>query len=147
MEHPLFKAHVIVLTLGLLLFCAAALASLLYLLEHRKLKSKKFGRIFFWLPSLDVLDRWTIRALMAGFVFLTLGMLTGLYLAHLEWHGDWLQKPKFIFSLAVWLWYVVLFFVRKQAGLRGGRFFAFIAIGFVLLATTFGGVMYFKPMG
>lgn len=147
MNKPLFAAHVVVLVVGILSFLVTSLAALLYLIEHRELKTKKFGHYFQKLPSLDLLDRLAVRTLNIGFVFLTLGMITGIYLAHEVWKGDWVHNTKVLFSVVTWVWYLVLLFVRYTLGWRGGKFFALTSFGFLMLLTTFLGVFVFFPAG
>jgi ABC-type uncharacterized transport system permease subunit len=137
MSGTLFFAHVSVLLLGIVCFCGASLTAFLYYLEHRQLKLKRPSRLSAVFPSLERLNRFTIRSLWIGFVFLTLGMITGLYLAHKRWHGDWVLNPKFLVSTASWLWYVILLLIRYRLGWRGGRFFAMMAGGFFFLVSAF----------
>src|SRR5207247_11288825 len=126
----------------LLCFCAASFAAFLYLLQHRELKHKKFGALLGTLPPLEVLDRFTVRILKIGFLFLTLGMVTGIYLAHTQWHGHWTSSPKFRFSVLIWLWYLLLFVVRMRLGWRSGKFFALTALGFLFLLIAFLGFLW-----
>ncbi|HLG21080.1 MAG TPA: cytochrome c biogenesis protein CcsA [Bdellovibrionota bacterium] len=141
----LFPFHVAVLFVGMGSFCVAFLASLIYLIEKRELKAKKLGRIVAMLPPLESLDRLAVRSLVAGVFFLTLGIGTGIYLAHFVWAEDWVRDPKVLFSLVTWGWYLLLLAVRFSAGWKGGRFFALISIGFAFLVVTFLGVTFFFP--
>ena len=43
----------------------------MYLLQERQLKAKRPGRVYYRLPSLETLDRFTFRTLTLGFPFLT----------------------------------------------------------------------------
>src|SRR5882762_6407608 len=52
-------------------------ASLLYLLQERRLKTKKASSLISFLPALEVIDQIGYRSLLLGFPFMTLGLLTG----------------------------------------------------------------------
>ncbi len=133
----LFVFHILILLFGIGSFCTAFFSGLLYLISKRELKAKKFGRFFPIFPPLEELDRLAVHSLVLGFFFLTGGIGTGIYLAHVFWHRDWLGDPKFIFSVVTWTWYLLLLWLRHQVGVRGGKFFALIVIGFTFLLFTF----------
>ena len=73
-----------------LAFCGG----LMYLLQERELKSKKFGYFFSRFPSLDALDQLNNHCLTTGFVFLTLGIVTGSVWARQAWGTYWQWDPK-----------------------------------------------------
>lgn len=142
----LFGAHVVVLSFGIGCFCLAFLGGLVFLIQQRELKSKKLGVLSSLLPSLEVVDRLVVQALVAGFVFLTAGIVSGIGLAHGLWSKEWFKDPKFISSSLTWIWYLVLLSVRYRLGWRGARFFFLIVIGFIFLLTTFlGFALYRSP--
>jgi ABC-type uncharacterized transport system permease subunit len=141
----LFAAHIAMVFVSLGIFCLAFLAALIYLLEHRQLKMRRFGKIFAIFPPLDALDRLTVRAMVLGVTLLTAAILTGIYLAHSQWPKSWVYNPKFLFSVATWVWYVLILSLRYFAGWRGGRFFALIVVAFCFLIVTFLGVTAFFP--
>jgi len=72
-----FYLHVLLTFVGYVCFAGAFAAGLLYLIQHRELKGKHFGRWFRFLPPLESLERWQRRALEVGLPALTLGLLVG----------------------------------------------------------------------
>jgi len=82
-----------------------------------------------------------------GFGLLTVGILSGIYMAHSVWESDWIRDPKVIFSLLTWAWYIILLAVRFAYGWRGTRFFVLIVIGFVFVMATFSGAYLFFHSG
>jgi len=54
-------------------FCSG----IMYLLQERELKKKRFGYFFTRLPSLDSLDQLNSHCLATGFMLFTLGIITG----------------------------------------------------------------------
>ncbi len=126
-----------------LAFCGG----LMYLLQERELKSKRFGYFFSRLPSLDALDQLNSHCLTTGFLFLTIGIVTGTMWAHQAWGTYWQWDPKETWSLITWFIYLIQVHQRITVGWRGKRaavmaIFGFCAVLFTLWGVTFllGGV-------
>jgi ABC-type uncharacterized transport system permease subunit len=107
--------HVLLASAGLGLLGVAGIAGVFFLVEHSRLKSKRQLISKNVLPSLEALDRVNVLALAAGFVLLTLGLLTGMLWqqgAHgMFWHGTSHE----VWTVIAWAIY---------AGLAGARFIA-----------------------
>jgi ABC-type transport system involved in cytochrome c biogenesis permease subunit len=56
-----------------------------------------------------------------GFVFITLGTLTGVIWAFIESGTQWIVNPKIGFFLFTWAFYLAMIFLRVSAGWRGRR--------------------------
>lgn len=69
-----FLLHTALSLLGLALLAVAVASSVLYLLQHRALKERRFGVIFQFVPPLEQLDRLNRLALAGGFPALTVGI-------------------------------------------------------------------------
>jgi len=74
-------AHIALIFTGYSALVLSLAASLLYLLQERRLKAKKPSSLFSYLPALEVIDQIGYRSLLLGFPFMTLGLLTGSVLA------------------------------------------------------------------
>jgi ABC-type uncharacterized transport system permease subunit len=117
-------AHIVALLLAYAALCFSLLASMLYLAQERRLKSKpKPGKnLLDWLPPLDTLERISHATLEFGFPCMTVGLIIGSVLAQETALGAaYFRDPKVVASFAMWLLYVVLLLVRRGAGLRGRR--------------------------
>lgn len=121
-----------------LAFCGG----LMYLLQERELKSKKFGYFFSRFPSLDALDQLNSHCLTAGFVFLTLGIVTGSVWARQAWGTYWHWDPKETWSLITWFVYLVQLHQRYTVGWRGKRAAVMAIVGFAAIVFTLWGVTY-----
>ena len=121
-----------------LAFCGG----LMYLLQERELKSKKFGYFFSRFPSLDALDQLNNHCLTAGFVFLTLGIVTGSVWARQAWGTYWQWDPKETWSLITWFLYLVQLHQRLTVGWRGKRAAIMAIVGFAAVVFTLWGVTY-----
>lgn len=121
-----------------LAFCGG----LMYLLLDRELKSKKFGYFFARFPSLDALDQLNNHCLTAGFVFLTLGIVTGSIWARQAWGAYWQWDPKETWSLITWFLYLVQLHQRFTVGWRGKKAAVMAIVGFASVIFTLWGVTY-----
>lgn len=121
-----------------LAFCG----SIMYLLLERELKSKRFGYFFARFPSLDALDQLNHHCLIAGFVFLSLGIVSGSLWARQAWGTYWQWDPKETWTLITWCVYLVQLHQRLTVGWRGKRAAVMSVIGFVAVLFTLWGVTY-----
>lgn len=139
-----FPLHVGVALLGDAVFALAFSASVLYLVQERRLKAHRGRGVLRRLPSLETLDRVSHTCLVWGLVLLTLGFMSGIVWAHVAWSDrPWIRDPKIVFTLLVWLLYVVLLQGRMTAGWRG-RWAAQLTIaGFMVIVISLVGVNVF----
>jgi ABC-type uncharacterized transport system permease subunit len=121
-------AHIAALAVAYVALVFSVLASVLYLVQERRLKSKlKPGdeRGWFpldWLPPLDTLERIAHATLEFGFPCMTVGLIIGAVLVQETPLGaSYFLDPKVIASIASWAVYVLLLLVRRSAGLRGRK--------------------------
>jgi len=136
-------AHVLLSSAGFSMLGLAGLAGILFLIEHRRLKSKAPLDRRFPLPSLEALDRVNAVSLAIGFLLLTLGVITGMLWLWTTKGVVWSGTPHDTWSFVAWLVYAALFvgrFVVKQ----GARQSAASAVGgfaFLLFAVIGLGVI------
>jgi ABC-type uncharacterized transport system permease subunit len=120
-------AHIIALLLAYAALCFSLLASMLYLVEERRIKAKlKPGKSGWspvdWLPPLDTLERISHATLEFGFPCMTVGLVIGTVLVQQTSLGaSYFLDPNILASFAMWIVYVTLLLVRRGAGLRGRR--------------------------
>lgn len=141
---PVFKSlwltvHVATVFLGNGLFAITFAVSIMYLLQERQIKQKRFGALYGRLPSLATLDSLNHYALMCGFPFLTLGMITGSIYAQMTFGTYWQWDPKEVWSLITWLFYAALLHERLTVGWRGRKAAIMSIICFGILIFTFVG--------
>lgn len=117
-------AHIIALLLAYAALCFSLLASVLYLVQEHRLKSKTSTarNPLDWLPPLETLERIAHATLEFGFPCMTVGLVIGSVLAQETALGAaYFADPKVIASFAMWVVYVALLLIRRGAGLRGRR--------------------------
>lgn len=141
---PGLVVHVLVAFLGVALFCLAAGAALLYLLQERQMKGKRFGPALRRLPPLEALDEAHRRLVAAGFIALSVTIVTGA-LFEKQRFGEWLAlDPKQSLALLAWAVFGGLIAVRVQAGWRGKRVALLTVTGLGILAGSVAG-LYLLP--
>lgn len=121
--------HLGLIFAGLGGFTLSFAVGILYLVVRWRLKSKQLKGLA-RLPSLEVLDRIQFRAMLFGFLFLTLGIAAGGAWAAASLEQAWTLDPKVIFTLVIWVWYGVALQVRLVAGWRGRWSALFSVVGF-----------------
>src|SRR5215467_7110224 len=73
----LFGMHVSSLLFAYASFALASVIGITYVLLFKEIKAKHLGVFYARLPSLQVLDRMNQRAVMVGWIFLTIGVVVG----------------------------------------------------------------------
>ncbi len=131
-RHPTLTLHVITAVLGVALFGIAFGSAVMYLLQEREVKGKRFGALFSRLPSLDTLDRMVQRLVRAGFVVYTVALVAGTVTATAVWKSAWSWDPQQVISLGVWFLYGAMVQLR-HSGWHGRRYAVLTLVGFVLV--------------
>ena len=136
----LFPVHISFAFLGNAAFALSFGAAIMYLIQDRMLKSKRFTGIYQMLPSLNLLDKVNYTCLSFGFPLMTLGIISGAVWANTVWGTYWSWDPKETWALITWFLYAALLHGRMTVGWRGRKAAIFSIIGFLLLLFSFLGV-------
>ena len=122
-------AHIALIFIGYAALVLSFVASLLYLIQQRSLKSKRPG-ILSRLPALEEIDQIGYRSLLLGFPFMTLGLIAGSVVAESVYGRIDLQDPKILLSLLMWAVYLVMVYTRWIAGWRGRKAAVLASVAF-----------------
>lgn len=121
-------AHVAALLAAYAALGFSLLASVLYLVQERRLKQvmrageRRGWRGLDWMAPLDTLERIAHSTLEFGFPCMTVGLVIGAVLVQETPLGAaYFLDPKVIASFISWGVYVLLLLVRRSAGLRGRK--------------------------
>ncbi|HVN92761.1 MAG TPA: cytochrome c biogenesis protein CcsA [Terracidiphilus sp.] len=121
-------AHIIALLLAYAALCFSLLASVLYLVQERRIKAKvKRGPVrrfapLDWIPPLDTLERVALATLEFGFPCMTVGLLIGSVLVQETALGAaYFLDPNILASFAMWIVYATLLILRLGVRLSGRR--------------------------
>ena len=136
-------SHVLTCFLGYAAFTVAFALGLMVLLKAREGNPGEGAPRFLRLiPHADSLDELIYQSTVLGFVFLTLGIMTGSVWAHYAWGSYWSWDPKETWSLITWLVYAIMLHSRYVRGWRGKRMAVMAIVGFVSVLITYLGVNY-----
>jgi ABC-type uncharacterized transport system permease subunit len=125
--------HIVAALGGTAALVLAGFTSVIYLLQERSLKQKKFGRLFHRLPSIDVLDRANVRLISIGFAVYTLAIGLGAFFA---WDTHSALKVQYMFAMISWVIYGAIIHARVTIGWRGRRAAMLTVLGMVGLAAV-----------
>ncbi|MDP1946212.1 MAG: cytochrome c biogenesis protein CcsA [Nitrospirota bacterium] len=141
---PVFRTlwvHVTLSMLGTVGFAVAFVAGLMYLIQDRLLKSKRFNVLYSKLPALDFLDHLNQQSIVMGFPLLTLGIITGALSAEFS-RGSYLSwNPEQTWALVTWVFYFAVLLGRLTVGWRAKRAAYLTIIGFAGVVLTLIGVV------
>jgi ABC-type uncharacterized transport system permease subunit len=113
--------HIGTVLIGYAALFFAAVAAVYYLLQERQLKQKNVMPAANRLPPLGTIDRIISQTMNTGFVFITIGTVSGVIWAFIENGTQWVSDPKIGFFLFTWAFYLAMIFLRVSAGWRGRR--------------------------
>src|ERR1035441_8089041 len=129
--------HIVLLLAAYAALVVSLLASLLYLIQERRLKSKA-GHTR-WLPPLDTpletIDQIALKTLLFGLPCMTAGLLIGSVIAQADYGAKYFSDPKILLTFGLWIAYVAMIFIQGSSGLRGRR--AVYLSSFVVLVVLF----------
>jgi cytochrome c-type biogenesis protein CcsB len=133
-------AHVIACFIGYAAFAMAFGISWMYLFKQRDTEDK--SKLLAHFPKLGILDDLNHQLIMFGFLFLTVGVITGAVWANSAWGRYWGWDPKETWSLITWFIYATLLHARMMKGWHGKRIAYLSIIGFIAVLFTYFGVNY-----
>jgi ABC-type transport system involved in cytochrome c biogenesis permease subunit len=109
-------------------------ASLMYLVQAWRLRTKKLPGHGLRLPSLERLEAMNRRAIILAFPLLTAGMLIGavLLFSSADQLAGW-TDPRVLATAVLWLTFAVLLYLRYGAHARGSRVALLTIVAFALL--------------
>ena len=125
--------HVFTAFLGYGGFAIAALTGVGYLITSRA-GSKAQADVT------AALDAATAKTISFGFLFLTVGIISGAVWANSAWGTYWSWDPKETWSLITWFIYAVFLHCRYMRGWKGKRAAWISIVGFASVIFTYYGV-------
>jgi cytochrome c-type biogenesis protein CcsB len=131
-------AHVITCFIGYAAFAVAFGLSIMYLIRQREPDPK--GSLLDRFPKPTVIDDLTHQMVMFGFLFLSVGIISGAVWANSAWGRYWGWDPKETWSLITWFVYATLLHAKLMRGWHGRRIAYLSVIGFAAVLFTYFGV-------
>ena len=132
LHSRLLPLHVSSNILGVAFLLLASGTASMYLIEARQLKAKRGASVFGRVAPLEALDRATYRFLRIGFVFITLGAVTGTFWVSKLTVGTPVELLRILLGYMTWVVFSAVLVVRLVLGWRGKRAAWGTLAGFVL---------------
>jgi ABC-type transport system involved in cytochrome c biogenesis permease subunit len=152
LQSAWFGVHVSSLLFAYASFALACVIGITYVLLFKEIKAKHLGFFYTRLPSLQVLDRMNQRAIMIGWVFLTIGVIVGgVWAAEARAYAGAdprvqamsVYDPKIFVALLCWAVYSFELFAARRIGWGGRRTAYLSALGFAIVLLNFVPISYF----
>ncbi|MBI4411243.1 MAG: cytochrome c biogenesis protein CcsA [Deltaproteobacteria bacterium] len=137
LENPWAFIHLVFVFIGLAVFMVSFVVGIIYLIQEYRIKHKKTGGLFERFPPLEILDHIHYRSLYIGFVFFTIGIITG---------GGWSKSMvgvyvtgdlKQLLSFGAWIFFALFLNLRVSRGWVGRRGILLSCIGFAAVFFLF----------
>jgi ABC-type transport system involved in cytochrome c biogenesis permease subunit len=154
LQGPMFSIHVSFLLVAYASFALACVIGITYVLLFKEIKAKHLGFFYTRLPSLQILDKMNQRAIVIGWIFLTVGIVAGVIFAAQaravptgaldpRVQAMSLGDPKIFVALLCWAVYSFEVFAARRIGWGGRRAAYLSALGFSIVLLNFVPISYF----
>ena len=137
-------AHIALSFIGIAAFATAAAAGVLYLVERRELKSRRFGAVFRFFPPLETLDRVNHVAAVSGWLVMTLGIALAVTYSVAYRHVD---VAEIIWGLFAWLGVTSVAFGRLLGGWQARRAAVVSSVAFAFVVVLYVAFRVASPSG
>lgn len=139
---PWAIAHGIAMILGGASIIFATASAFLSLLGSGKLKRKKIVQVLGKVPNIEKLERMNLLGVKAGFVLLTIGLVSGLGLASKLGTGivAWLADGKVVSIIVAWILLGIILVSNRMLLLKGKMRAYLTVVVFVLVLFAILGV-------
>jgi len=134
------KLHVVFALLGYSVLSVAALLAILLAVQEHALRERQFGRFVSALPPLTLTEALMFQLIGAGFVLLTLTLLSGVLFVENLFEQHLIHKT--VLSFAAWFVFGALLFGRWRYGWRGRRAIRMTLSGMALLLLAYFGTRF-----
>ena len=144
LANPTFAIHASLNIIGYTAFSIGAIYAVMYLIQYKNIKQKRFTRLYEQLPPITYLENMSKRSILIGIIL----MGVGLFLGHLQTKNMFghffLLDAKVILTDLIWILYLTLYIV-SQVKKISSRTMAYLSVtGFVVLVV---GALFVFTMG
>lgn len=138
-ELPAFKAHILVAMMAYSLLTIAAFHAVLMTMVEQQLHHPATSSIFNMFPPLLDMERMLFRIIWAGFILLTLTLLSGVIFSEEVFGQPLTFSHKTLFGFISWGVFAALLIGRRLYGWRGRVAIRWTLTGFVILLLAYIG--------
>nr|YP_009572661.1 cytochrome c heme attachment protein [Petiveria alliacea]QBE87947.1 cytochrome c heme attachment protein [Petiveria alliacea] len=104
------------------------------------LQSPLYIRNYYRYQLIEQLDHWSYRVISLGFIFLTIGILSGAVWANEAWGSYWNWDPKETWAFITWTVFAIYLHIRTNNNLQGANSAIVAFIGFLIIWICYFGV-------
>nr|YP_009670560.1 cytochrome c heme attachment protein [Passiflora suberosa]QCX29813.1 cytochrome c heme attachment protein [Passiflora suberosa] len=97
-------------------------------------------RNFYRFQLIQQLDNWSYRILSLGFLFLTIGILSGAVWANETWGSYWNWDPKETWAFITWIIFAIYLHTQTNKNWKGFHSAIVASIGFLIIWICYFGV-------
>ncbi len=128
-----FALHASLTIMGYTALSLSAIYALLYIIQNKNMKKRRFGIIYDQLPALSYLELMSIRSVVIGIILMGTGLLLGHIQAKTVFGAYWVNDAKIIITDIIWLFYLAGYVLANILKWRG-RWMAILSLsGFLIL--------------
>ena len=98
------------------------------------------SRNYYRSQFIQQLDRWSYRIISLGFIFLTIGILSGAVWANEAWGSYWNWDPKETWAFITWTIFAIYLHTRKNKKLEDLNSSIVASIGFLIIWVCYLGI-------
>jgi HemX protein len=145
-QGDLLAIHITMAFLSYAAFSMAFIFSLMYLIQERLLKEKRWTETFRRLPALDRLDAYAYRLVLVGFPLLLLSMILGVIWYDIQFHRLLWWDPKPVVSILLVILYGAYLYLRAALSWRGKQLawlnvfsFGVVIVNYLIVGTVLAG--------
>lgn len=141
LQGDLLVLHITLAFLSYACFLLAAIFSIMYLIQEKFLKEKRWNALFRRLPALDQLDTFSFRLIVFGFPLLIVAMILGAIWYNATFQSLSILDPKPLVSVLLLALYGIYIYLRMSAGWMGRK------LAWFNIAAFFGVILNYLVVG
>ncbi len=132
-KNPFYVYHILSAAVAYASLILGGISSSVKFLVERKLRTKHVEGLMVPVSLLRKMERILLNI---GFIFLTLTLIFGSIWAKNFLGKHWINDPKLILTLIIWIYYAVFIHVNLVKGLKPTRFSLFSLLGFLMVLVS-----------
>jgi ABC-type uncharacterized transport system permease subunit len=136
-SQPALEWHILLSLAAYSLFTLAALQAIALAIQEKQLRQRHIAGLVRKLPPLQTMESTLFNLLSAGFILLTIGLITGFTFLDDIMAQHLVHKT--MLSLVAWFLFAILLWGRRRYGWRGKTAVKWTLFGFTFLALAFIG--------
>lgn len=140
LRSRVFTAHILLTTIGVAALFISLAFSMMAFLQERALRAKTRGRLWEWIPNLNVCKLVSYRALAIGFSIYTAGLLAGVLWSYRVNAGPLDFRTKQIGAVVAWVLFATLLQSYISGVYRARRTILISAGAFIAIVVAMLGI-------